>query len=180
MSEHSESVKDASRRARKTSEQCRQTDPSRSAEFAAVADRLDAAAEYIIYMTGLTTALPHDVGNIHDLPAELLKELSVVKTDELEDQIVTVLNAYGGEADIDRVLIGLFRKFQVVQKRRFMQNKLWRMKDNGILWTVPGKKGVYTTIEPPEVEEDIPPEEPRFGAPEGAEWPDDEDSEIPF
>ena len=86
---------------------------------------LDSVAARLMALEALTSALPPELGNIHDLPQELRDELSVAKTDELEDQIVTVINAYGGEASLDQVLVGLFRKFQVVQKRRFIQNKLY-------------------------------------------------------
>lgn len=113
----------------------------------AFAEDLDQAYVYLIHLEGLTSALPPDLGNIHDLPQELLDELSVAKTDELEDQIVTVINAYGGEASLDQILVGLFRKFKVVQKRRFVQNKLYRMP---MVWGVEGRKGVYTTKEPEE------------------------------
>jgi hypothetical protein len=68
-----------------------------------------------------------------DLPAELLKELSAGHADKLEDQIVDVMRAHGGSADLDQLLIGLYRKSRVVQKRRFLQNKLWRMVRKGLL-----------------------------------------------
>ena len=107
----------------------------------------------LIHLKGLTSALPPDLGNIYDLPAELLEELSVAKTDELEDQIATVINSYAGAASLDQILVGLFRKFGVKQKRRFLQNKLYRMPG---IWSVEGRKGVYSTSEPteePEVKE---------------------------
>lgn len=83
--------------------------------------------------------------DLSDLPRELLKELSISKTDELEDQIYTVISAAGGQADIDTILVYLFRRFEVIQKRRFLQNKLWRMTRKGLLSSVRGKKGVYAT-----------------------------------
>ena len=140
----------------------------------------------LIELEGLTSALPPDLGNIHDLPQELLKELSVVKTDELEDQIVTAINAYGGEASLDQILVGLYRKFKVVQKRRFLQNKLYRMT---MVWAVPGKRGWYTLTEPEEPEQ--PEEEDTSEGDSGNTYGGDyggyergtaslEDDEIPF
>lgn len=84
--------------------------------------------------------------DLSDLPPELLKELSSTKTDELETQIVTIINAASTVADIDTILINLYRRFEVVQTRRFLQNKLWRMTQKEIIWSVEGKKGSYTTI----------------------------------
>lgn len=113
--------------------------------LAGYSDELNVVYDHILRLEAMTSALPPDLGNIHDLPQELLDELSVAKTDELEDQLVTVINAYGGEASLDQILVGLYRKFKVMQKRRFIQNKLYRM---NAVWSVEGRKGVYTTIEP--------------------------------
>ena len=122
-------------------------DKARAAAHAGVLE--DAAVE-LKRLKGLTTALPPEIGNIHDLPQELLDELSIATADEIEDQLVTVINAYGGTATLDQILVGLYRKFRVAQKRRFLQNKLYRM---SMVWTIPGKKGVYTTEEPEPEEE---------------------------
>lgn len=104
--------------------------------------------------------LPARIGDLSDLPPELVAELSTPKTDELESQITIVLQAYGGMADLDQILVGLYRKFQVIQKRRFLQNKVWRMCQKEILWSIRGKKGVYTINEPAEEEkEEIPQEQ---------------------
>ncbi|WP_422364562.1 hypothetical protein [Pyruvatibacter mobilis] len=125
----------------------RASNPTSADQRAQTARELLAVEEELIRLKGLTSALPPDLGNISDLPEELRAELSIAKTDELEDQIVTVINAYGGTASLDQILVGLFRRFKVVQKRRFLQNKLYRMT---MVWSVDGRKGVYTTTEPPE------------------------------
>ncbi|HEY1709826.1 MAG TPA: hypothetical protein VGG10_16275 [Rhizomicrobium sp.] len=62
-----------------------------------------------------------------DLPEELLNELSIRSVDQLETQIVNVLRANGGTADLDQILIGLYRLHNTIQKRRVVQNKLWQM-----------------------------------------------------
>jgi len=73
----------------------------------------------------------------------LLRELSVGHADPLDAQIVEVLSGYGGSANLDQILIGLFRKFQVIQKRRFLQNKVWRMIRKDRLHKAPGMRGVF-------------------------------------
>ena len=139
------------------------------------ADVLEDAAAELVRLKGLTTALPPDLGNIHDLPQEILDELSIATADEIEDQIVTVINAYSGTATLDQILVGLFRKFGVAQKRRFLQNKLYRMT---MVWSVPGKKGVYTTEEPePESEDDAASPTVGVGA---ASSPAYEEEDVPF
>ncbi|MCD1621097.1 hypothetical protein K7H20_23965 [Salipiger manganoxidans] len=142
MPEHVESVK---RIAAFFHDQVKIAQPQWKGKFEQYAAQLEAASDELVKLYGLTSALPPDLGNIHDLPTELLDELSVAKTDELEDQLVTVINSYGGEASLDQILVGLYRKFKVTQKRRFLQNKLYRM---AMVWSVDGRKGYYTTTEP--------------------------------
>ena len=147
MSEPIESVKSVARLYRQAAELMSPEDDKR--EFhARTAERLEAAAVELVRLYGLTSALPPDLGNVFDLPPELLEELSIVKSDELEDQLVTVINAYGGTASLDQILVGLYRKFGIAQKRRFIQNKLYRMT---MVWSVPGKKGIYMSTEPEEL-----------------------------
>lgn len=116
-----------------------------ASKLAGYGDELNEVYDHILRLEGMTSAIPPELGNIHDLPKELLDELSIAKADELEDQLVTVINAHGGTASLDQVLVGLYRKFSTMQKRRFIQNKLYRMP---MIWSVEGRKGIYTTTEP--------------------------------
>ena len=144
-----------------------------ASKLAGYGDELNEVYDHILHLEGMTSALSPELGNIHDLPKELLEELSVAKTDELEDQIVTVINAYGGTATLDQILVGLYRKFGTMQKRRFIQNKLYRMP---MIWSVERRKGIYTTKEPDyDVDKEI---EAIVGKPK--EVISNEDSEIPF
>lgn len=143
MAESLESVKDVAAFLRAAAG--KNTNPDTQAKLAAHADIIESVADELINLRGLTSALPPELGNIYDLPPDLIEELSISKGDELDNQLVTVINAYGGEASLDQILVGLYRKFKVSQKRRFLQNKLYRMP---MVWSVDGKKGVYTTSEP--------------------------------
>jgi hypothetical protein len=88
---------------------------------------------YVRQQSGEAASPALDVSDTSGLPPELLKELSNVEADELETQIFAVVGALGGSADLDQLLIGLFRKYGAVHKRRFLQNKLWRMVRKGDL-----------------------------------------------
>lgn len=167
MSEYSESVKHIADLLRESAGKT--SNPDKVERLTRHAATLDLAVDEIVRLAGLTTALSPDLGNIHDLPQDLLNELSVAKNDELENQIVTVINSYDGEASLDQILVGLFRKFKVAQKRRFLMNKLYRM---SMIWSVDGKKGIYTLTEPDEVEE-----APVTSHGGGSS---DDDTEIPF
>ncbi len=119
----------------------------RAIEFAKHIQNLRAFIKDYEAMEAKTRPIPVANGDdLSDLPPELLKELSTTKTDDLETQIITIINANGSVADIDTILIHLFRRFEVVQTRRFLQNKLWRMAQKEIIWSVEGKKGTYTSI----------------------------------
>lgn len=94
--------------------------------------------------------IPASYGDLSDLPPELVKELSGVKVDDLEQQIFTIIKSGGRDVDLDAVLIELFRRFGVTQTRKFLQNKLWRMAQKELIFSVPGRKGVYSAIKPEE------------------------------
>ncbi|HWA91657.1 MAG TPA: hypothetical protein VG889_16580 [Rhizomicrobium sp.] len=81
--------------------------------------------------------------DLSDLPPELLSELSASHGDVLERQILSAIEALGGSADLDRLLIALYRRFSVVQKRRFLQNKLWRMVRKGLVQKTKSDRGVF-------------------------------------
>ncbi len=150
----------------KTLERTDLSDANR-AHYTAVCEALSAAKTYtgelemeLLSLEAKLKPLPSRLGDLSDLPPELLAELSAPRADELESQIMVILQAYGGTADLDQILVGLFRKFKIVQKRRFLQNKVWRMCQKDMLWSIRGRKGVYTTQEPADEEKEEIPQEP--------------------
>jgi hypothetical protein len=74
-----------------------------------------------------------------DLPLELLSELSCAP-DPLESQIIAIIPADGSGITLDQILIALYRRHSILKKRRFLQNKLYRMSE---VDGVADKKGVY-------------------------------------
>lgn len=86
------------------------------------------------------------IQNLDGLPKELRDQLQIGKADELEDHITSVISEiYAGMATIDEILVGVFHKSNVIHKRPFIVNKLYRMAKDGLVHSVKGKKGVYTT-----------------------------------
>jgi hypothetical protein len=85
-----------------------------------------------------------------DLPPALLKELSPRTRDQLEKQILAVLAACEGSADLDQVLIGLYRRFGIVAKRRVIQNKLWRLVRTGRIAKAKNTRNVFSLNVPAE------------------------------
>lgn len=127
-----------------------QARPEAAAGYRATAQALSEAADELEQLRKATRPLPYFNGeSIADLPDELLKELNVTKTDDFENQVFTLVKAAGGKADLDTILVGFYRRYGTVHQRRYMQNRLWRMtQKDGVLWSVPDKKGWYAT-EPP-------------------------------
>ncbi len=101
----------------------------------------------------------HRIGDVSDLPPELLSQLSIQKLDEVEQAVVNTLTSrYSGIATIDEILVGIYRDSGVLQTdRRKFANKLYRMQSARLIKSADGRKGVYclpsykaeTDIEPP-------------------------------
>jgi hypothetical protein len=91
--------------------------------------------------------------DLSDLPPELLKELSESAKGET-DQLITIINSRGGTANLDEILIDLWRKYKELGKRPLVSNKLYRLSRRGLCWSVPGKKGTYTTTKPANAPDD--------------------------
>lgn len=145
---------------------------TRGEAFAATVNELE-------HLRRITKPIPASYGDLSDLPSELVKELTGIKVDDLEQQIFTIIKSGGDEVDLDAVLIELFRRFQVVQTRKFLQNKLWRMAQKEIIYSVPGRKGIYTANKPPE-ENDFDKLLGGDSKPSGPPFDDDLDDDVPF
>jgi hypothetical protein len=86
------------------------------------------------------------IGSVSDLPEEIRAQIKSLKAATTEDKIIDVIaDVYEGVASIDEILVGVYRKYKIVQKRHLLANKMYRMAKAGMLYAVKGKKGVYTT-----------------------------------
>lgn len=84
---------------------------------------------------------------VEGLPEELIKELSISETDKIEHIIKTLIDGAGGILNIDRILIGLYGYTKEVHKRNATTARLYRMCQKGLIYSVPNRKGLYSTIE---------------------------------
>lgn len=82
---------------------------------------------------------------IEGLPQELIAELSIKDADKAEFAILHALEGAGGIITLDRLLIALYRETGEIYKRNSLYSRLSRMASKGLLYYVPGKKGVYST-----------------------------------
>lgn len=84
------------------------------------------------------------VGDLNDLPDELRRQLQIGKIGEFEQQIIAVIqDAFEGVANVDEILVGLYRATGQIHERAYIANKLYRMGVAKQLTSVPKKKGVY-------------------------------------
>ena len=90
------------------------------------------------------------LGDVMDLPEELRAQLVSVQYDEAEMQIVSLVrDSFGGVATIDEIFVGLYRTHGISSPREALANKIYRMTRKELLFSVSGRKGVYTTEKPP-------------------------------
>jgi len=132
---------------------CRQVDrfaedPTRSVQHKMISAQFQELADFL-------AALPQTVeperargryskfGDLSDLPSELLKEINLSDSDHLERQILLLADELGGEISVDELLIGLYRRYKVLQQRKVLVGKLSRMIRKGSLLSAQGRKGVY-------------------------------------
>lgn len=83
------------------------------------------------------------IGNLDELPEDLKSQLQIAKADELERQVLNSLSRLSGMANLDELLVDLYRTTNVIHKRQFISNKLYRMSKMDRVISVPKKKGVY-------------------------------------
>jgi hypothetical protein len=103
-----------------------------------------------VVLRGMNEDLPADLGrrfgDISDLPDELKSQLQAARVGELEQEIIAVLDElYSGVANVDEILVGLYRRQDKIHPRQYIANKLYRMVASGQIESVPKKKGVYRT-----------------------------------
>lgn len=145
MPDHVDSVKEYVRQIEVWREDAvTKNEPKLVARYQARMEALTAIIDEVESLRRITKPIPASYGDLSDLPPELMAELSGIKVDDLEQQIYTIIKSGGGEVDLDAVLIELFRRFKVIQTRKFLQNKLWRMAQKGLIYSVAGKKGIYS------------------------------------
>ena len=81
------------------------------------------------------------------LPEKIKRELCFGKTDDFSNKIINVLYSYKGIANIDEIIIGMYRTYGVIKTRNYYVGKLYKMTKKFLINSVKGKKGIYTTLD---------------------------------
>lgn len=80
-------------------------------------------------------------------PEELLKELNLSEADKQDLLIEYLIAQAGGVLSLDKIMVELYRRTHDVPKRNLITSRLFRMAGRGVIYNVPGKKGLYSTYE---------------------------------
>ncbi|HET6906556.1 MAG TPA: hypothetical protein VFH52_06385 [Rhodanobacteraceae bacterium] len=83
-----------------------------------------------------------DPFDLDGLPEDLVSELTISRADQEDAQIIQLFRIAQRPLNINEVMVGLYRKFDVRQKRTAVSARLYRMAARGELVNV--EKGVYS------------------------------------
>ncbi len=85
--------------------------------------------------------------HLANLPQELIDQLQISDADRFQWDVVELIDRTPDKTiSIDVLLIALYRTTGKVHDRTELSNRIWRLTRKGIVFAVPGKKGIYTTI----------------------------------
>ena len=131
--------------------------PKRRDKHLETATQLKSLLDYVISLEQEATSgpprqvKPIQLGlsfeEIEGLPSDLIQELSFSDGDRTDFTIIKVIEAAGGIASLDRILVGYYRETGEIMKRNTLTSRIYRMGQKGLVFQVPGKKGVYSTEE---------------------------------
>jgi hypothetical protein len=88
---------------------------------------------------------PHDIVG---LPEDVIKQLSISEGDRQEFKFLEMIESAGGTMTLDKLIIQLYRDTGEIHDRAKLNAKLYRMTSKEMLYSVPGKRGVYTIYKP--------------------------------
>lgn len=107
-------------------------------------EKLKNAGETPLDKSSGATRLSLSWEEIEGLPDELLAELSISESDKLDFHIVAAVRDLGGIASLDRLLVAIFKSTGEIHKRQNLNARIYRLVQKDMLFSVPGKKGVYS------------------------------------
>lgn len=149
MSDALDVVKTLAAELRRLAQAAELEEPVRAKKHEERAQAMESVAHELEVARKRLRPVSSDYGDLSDLPQEVLDQLNLSKVDELERQMRDIVAAAdGGEIGIDPIIIELYRRHKVVQDRRFIMNKLYRMGQKGLINSVEGKKGYYYLPKP--------------------------------
>lgn len=86
-------------------------------------------------------------GQLEGLPSELLDQLQISEVEKFQWMVVDIINRTPEKTiSLEVLLIALYHKTKKVFERTDLSNRIYRMAKKGLLFSVSGKKGWYSTV----------------------------------
>lgn len=83
--------------------------------------------------------------DLEGLPPEVIEQLGLNESDYYEMELVRLINKVGGVVSLDKLIVLLYKEKNEVAGRTPLNARLYRMMKKSLVYSVPGKKGVYST-----------------------------------
>jgi len=80
------------------------------------------------------------------LPEEQLKELKEFSKEKSDSDILDIINENKGYATLDQLIVRLFKKTGKMTTRNSLTARLYKLSRSGLIFSVQGQKGVYSTF----------------------------------
>lgn len=87
------------------------------------------------------------LGKVKTLPKELADQINAKSRSGKDALLIDVINDLDGAANMDEIIIYLYREHNIIEKKANLANRVYRMIRDGRLFSIEGKRGVYTTKE---------------------------------
>lgn len=114
-------------------------------------------------MPAIDNPLELNLEDLVGLPPELVSQLNITESDKYDGMIVEIINAAGKTMLLDKLMIALYKRTSESPQRNQLISRLYRLSKKGKVFSLPRRKGFYTTIrslEPEDAEEAPPGETP--------------------
>jgi hypothetical protein len=123
------------------------------ADIESVQEKLDEFGRQTENLGNIYKRMALTLEDIEGLPEELIRELSISEADKLEFTITSIITDAGGILSLDKILVGLYKKTGEIHRRTTTTSRLYRMGQKGLIYSVPNRKGYYSTK--PLTEQDV-------------------------
>lgn len=117
------------------------------------------AADGLAAICQLLESLPNDFSNsaseggsdifeldpfrLNDIPDELVTELRISRADKADAEVLELFRIANRPLNVREVLVGLYRKFGVSEKRTAIAARIYRLTQSHQLEGIEGERGVY-------------------------------------
>lgn len=88
-----------------------------------------------------------DPFRLSDIPDTLVEELKISRADKMDAQVMELFRIAQRPLNISEVLVGLYRKFDVTEKRPALSARLYRLTQADQLESSEGARGTYQLVQ---------------------------------